>query len=188
VTLQKDEQILQTEKEPFEITSVASLPRPWVFTRTLAPLSHPGFSFALGKQYFNQGKLDRALVLLDKAFRAQPKSQEYALALAQVYLALKEYEKAKDVLLPFQDSPQAQYEVLFSLGQAHQALGEFDNAVAVFNRAISHHGLNANLLNSLGESYYRLGDIKAALAAWTKSLEISPDQREIKDKVESLKK
>jgi GWxTD domain-containing protein len=188
VTLQKDEQVLQTDKEPFEITSIASLPRPWVFSRTLFPLSHPGFSFALGKQYFNQGKLDRALVLLEKAHRAQPNSQEYALALAQVYLALKEYEKAKDALLPFQDSPQAQYEVLFSLGQAHQALGEFDHAVLVFNRAISHHGLNANLLNSLGESYYRLGDIKAALTAWTKSLEISPEQKELKAKVESLKK
>jgi GWxTD domain-containing protein len=188
VTLQKDEQVLQTDKEPFEITSVASFPRPWVFSRTLAPLSHPGFPFALGMQYFNQGKLDRALVLLDKAYRAQPDSQEYALALAQVCLTLKEYKKAKDALLPFQDSPQAQYEVLFSLGQAHQALGEFDQAVSVFNRAISHHGLNANLLNSLGESYYRLGDIKAALTAWTKSLEISPEQQELKAKVESLKK
>jgi tetratricopeptide (TPR) repeat protein len=58
----------------------------------------------------------------------------------------------------------------------------------VFNKAITRFGTNTNLLNSLGESYYGRGALKEALAAWTKSLEINPDQKEIKDKVESLRK
>jgi tetratricopeptide (TPR) repeat protein len=188
VKLQKDEQVLQREREPFEITSASSLPRPWVLSRTLSPVSHPGYSFAIGRQYFNQGKFDQALLHLEKAYRTHPDSQEYALGLAQAYLVLKEYEKVKTVLLPFEDSPKASYDVLFSLGQVHLALGEFDRAVSVINKAISHHGVNTNLLNSLGESYYKLGDLKAALTAWSKSLEINPDQKEIRDKVDALKK
>jgi len=188
VTLQNDGQVLHAEREPFEITSVSSFPRPWVFSRTLYPVSHPGYSFAIGKQYFSQGKYDQALIHLGKAYHSQTNSQEYALALAQVFLILKEYEKAKGALLPFQNSPNASYDVYFYLGRVHQALGEFADAVSVFTKAISHYGINTNLLNSLGESYDRLGDLKQALAAWTKSLEINPDQKEIKDKVESLNK
>jgi len=188
VTLRSDRQALSTEREHFEITSVSSLPRPWVFSRTLFSVSHPAYSFAVGQQYFNQGQFDQALIRLERAYDTQPNSQEYALALARVYLILKEYEKAKKVLSPFQDSPEASYDVQFSLGRAHQGLGEFDQAISVFNKAITRFGTNTNLLNSLGESYYGRGALKEALAAWTKSLEINPDQKEIKDKVESLRK
>jgi len=188
VTLLEDGQVLQTEKEPFEITSVSSLPRPWVFSRTFFPVTHPGYSFALGKQYFNQGKFRQALEYLEKAQQAQPAVQDYALALAQVCFVVKDYGRAKNVLFPFRDSSKPDYDVLLTLSRVHQALGEFDQAIAVINQAILHYGINTNLLNSLGESYYRLSDLKQALAAWTKSLEIDPDQQEIKDKVESLKK
>lgn len=188
VTLRSDRQALSTEREHFEITSVSSLPRPWVFSRTLFSVSHPAYSFAVGQQYFNQGQFDQALIRLERAYDTQPNSQEYALALARVYLILKEYEKAKKVLSLFQDSPEASYDVQFSLGRAHQGLGEFDQAISVFNKAITRFGTNTNLLNSLGESYYGRGALKEALAAWTKSLEINPDQKEIKDKVESLRK
>jgi tetratricopeptide (TPR) repeat protein len=188
ISLQQGGQVLQTEKEPFEITSVSSLPRPWVYSRTLSPVSHPGYSFVLGKQYLNQGKFDLALIHLEKAFKAQPNSQECALVLAQAYLAFKEYDKAKSALLPFQDSPTAPYDVLFTLGQVHQALGEYEQSVSVLEKAMAHHGVNTNLLNVLGESHYRRGNIQQALAAWEKSLELNPEQKDIKEKVESLKK
>ncbi|TET70087.1 MAG: tetratricopeptide repeat protein [Candidatus Aminicenantes bacterium] len=44
------------------------------------------------------------------------------------------------------------------------------------------------LLNSLGECYYRLGSEDEALAAWEKSLEINPNQPEIKKKIKAIKK
>jgi GWxTD domain-containing protein len=188
VTLQNGGQVLQTEKEPFEITSISDLPRPWVFSRTFTPVSHPGYSFALGQQYFNQGKSGRALEYLEEAQRAQPNVQSYALVLAQVYLVLKDYEKARVVLFPFQDSSRPDYDVLVTLSRTYQALGEFDQALAVMNKAILHYGVNTNLLNSLGDSYAGLGDFKQALEAWTKSLEMDPEQKEIRDRVESLKK
>jgi GWxTD domain-containing protein len=188
VTLEEDGRVLETQREPFEITPVVSLPRPWVFSQTYSPPSHPGYSFALGKQFMNQGGFDQALGCLKKAYQAQPNSQDYALALAQVYSVLKDHLAAKDVLMPFLESSNPRYEVLFFLGQALQNLGASDQAVAVFNRAISHFGINANVLNALGESYYQLGDIKRALAAWTKSLEIDPGQKALRDRAESLKK
>lgn len=188
VSLLDGEQTLHSEREYFEITPVLSFPRPWVFSNTLKPSSHPSHSFVLGRQYFNQGKTKKALFHLERAFHSQPNSQEYAEMLARLYLRIEEYEKAKTILLPFQESSKVRYEVYFFLGQAHQALGEFDYAISVYNKAITHYGININILNSIGDCYHRLGNINEALAAWDKSLELNPNQPEIEKQINSTKK
>lgn len=73
------------------------------------------------------------------------------------------------------------------MGKAYQKSGEFDKAIATFDRAISHYGTNTMLLNTVGECYFQKGDAKAALAVWEKSLEINPDQPQIRKNVETLK-
>lgn len=188
VSLLDGEQTLHSEREPFEITPVSSFPRPWLFSKTLEPSSHPSHSFVLGRQYFNQGKTKKALFHLERAFHSQPNFEEYAVVLARLYLRIEEYEKAKTILLPFQESSKVRYEVYFFLGQAHRALGEFDYAISVFNRAITHYGINILILNSIGDCYHRLGNITEALAAWDKSLELFPTQPEIEKKINSIKK
>jgi len=53
---------------------------------------------------------------------------------------------------------------------------------------ISLYGLNTKVLNMIGESYFRISNSEGALKAWEKSLEINPDQPQIIDKVNALKK
>ena len=125
---------------------------------------------------------------LEESFQRKPDSVHYALNLARVCMAMTEYKKVVSILLPFLNQPKAPaYEVFYITGQAHQNLGELNKAIEAFNKAISHHGLNINLLNVLGECYFQLGDVSEALAAWEKSLEINPEQPQIKKNVEALK-
>lgn len=179
---------LLKEWEEFDITSVSKIPRPWVYYKKLLPSDDPVYSFILGKQLFNKGETEKAKALFKTAYHKKPNSQQYALGLAQAYFALKEYEKAKQVLRPFAGSPEAPYQIYFILGKSHQALGEFSQAVTVYDQAVSHFGINFKLLNSLGECYYRLDSVDEALAAWEKSLEINPNQLEIKKKIEEIKR
>jgi predicted negative regulator of RcsB-dependent stress response len=44
-----------------------------------------------------------------------------------------------------------------------------------------------NILNIIGECYFQLGNTSAALTVWEKSLEINPDQPEIRKNVGALK-
>ena len=67
-------------------------------------------------------------------------------------------------------------------------MGELGRAVELLDKAVVHYGVNAVLLNSIGECYEGLGKTKEALAAFEKSLELSPDQPEVRKKVEELKK
>jgi len=187
VSLVDGEQTLHSEREHFEITPVAGFPRPWVFSKSLSPPSHHSYLYVRGLQYLNQGKIEKALENLEKAFHSQPNQESYAILLARAYLQAEEFAKARSILLPFSGSEKASYEVYSYLGQAHQTLGEIDQAIDVFNKALSRFGLNIGILNSLGECYFRSNNTEEAAAAWNKSLEINPQQPEIKIKVDSLK-
>ncbi|MFQ6109691.1 MAG: tetratricopeptide repeat protein, partial [Candidatus Aminicenantales bacterium] len=188
ISLIGNHQELLSREEEFEITSAAAIPRPWVYSRTSLPSSHPVFSFIIGGQLFNKGEIEKAIKFLEAAYKRQPDSLEYALGRARVYSVLNKPNQTKRLLLPFARSDKIPYELYYLLGKSHQSLGEFQQAIAVYNQAISHYGLNTNLLNSLGDCYYRLGSHEEALAAWDKSLEINADQPEILKKIKAIKK
>ena len=187
VSLVDGETTLHSEREHFEITPVAGFPRPWIFSKSLPPPSHHSYLYVRGLQYLNQGKIEKALTNLEKAFHSQPNQEIYAVLLARAYLQTEKFAKAISTLIPFSEIENVRYEVYSYLGQAHQALGEFDQSIVVYNEALSRFGLNIGILNSLGECYFRLNNVEEAIAAWNKSLEINPQQPEIKKKLESLK-
>jgi len=186
--LNASQQEVLSEFEEFDLSPMASLPRPWIYTKVMPHTGDPIYSYILGSQWFNRGKLDKAKKYFEDAYRKNPQSVDYALNLAKVYSLLKNFRKVKEILLPLKNNEKANFELYYLLGKANQMLGEFNEAISIYDEAISHFGLNIHLLNSLGECYYKLEEIEEALEAWKKSLEINPNQKEIKDKVESIEK
>jgi cytochrome c-type biogenesis protein CcmH/NrfG len=53
---------------------------------------------------------------------------------------------------------------------------------------VASFGVNAALMKALGEGYEAGGKPKEALAAYEKSLQLSPDQPEVRARIEALKK
>ncbi len=188
VVLLDGEQELASSFDDFDITPVTSLPRPWVYNKKFLPASDPAYDYILGKQYFSRGDFQNARQRFEKAFQKKPDSIEFALALSQVYSIENKFSQVKETLLPFVKRPEVPYQVYFLLGKSFQALGEYSQAIYYYDEAISHFGINFYLLNLLGECYFKIGSIEEALAAWKKSLEINPDQPEIKKLIESIKK
>jgi len=174
--------------EEFDVTFRDAVPRPWFYSKVMPDLSDPAYGRIIGGQLYNAGRPEEAKVHLEKAFQADPASADTALALGQTYAALKDYDKAVSVLSSFLNPVQApKYEIFVLAGQARQMRGDFSGAVEVFDRAVSHFGVNAVLLNAIGECHFQLGKPKEALAAWEKSLQLDPNQPEIKKKTAALK-
>ena len=188
VRLKNGEDVVALAKERFEITPASAIPRPWVYSKTFPPLSHPGYSYDLGRQYFNNGKTKRARLQFESAFQKMPDSLPITLSLARVYNLEKEYHKIKQILLPFSNLSQPNYDVSLLLCKAHQNLGEFSQAISFYDKAVSSFGVNQDLLNSIGECYFRLKELEEAIAAWERSLELNPNQPEIENKINSIKK
>ena len=147
----------------------------------------PESFYILGKQRYNKKDYEGAFGLLEKAYKAAPQNSKFSTSFAQLNYQLKRYEDAIQILQPFGDRINENYDLILLLGQSHQALSQFDQAIACYNDAVDSFGVNTTLLNGLGECYLRLGQREEALVAFQKSLEIDPNQDEIKEKIRQLK-
>ncbi|MEW6455566.1 MAG: GWxTD domain-containing protein [Acidobacteriota bacterium] len=184
--LDKEKKEVLFEQSDFFITPVGYLPRPWVLSFPLPSSDDPLFSNILGNQLFNKKDFQGARRHLEKAYQKDPTFVKYALDYCRLLLATKEYQRVKEIALPFLKN-QEKYEFLSLLGRSCQALGELEEAISYYKEYLSHFGTNIPILNSIGECYYKLGRKEEALVAWEKSLEINPKQEDIKKIVESLK-
>jgi GWxTD domain-containing protein len=175
--------------DEFDVTPVASIRRPWFYSQVLPPSSDPIYDYLVGTQLYNSGRLDEAILRLERASRSRPDSLDFALNLARAYMGRRMPEKVAPILQSFlsPDGP-INYDVYFIQGKAWQELGEWDRAIEMFDGAISHYGINTSLLNAAGECHFEKGDAKAALAAWGRSLELDPNQEVIRKRVDVLKK
>jgi len=177
-----------TTKEEFDVTYLESLPRPWVLSRVLPSPDNPYYGYILGTQLYNLGRLNEARTILENALAKSPQSEDLTMSLAEVYIGLGEHKKAAAILEPFvkQEKP-VRYDTYFTAGQALFQIGQFEEAINVLDRAVTHYGTNVNLLNLIGDCYLRLGKKEEALAIWQKSIEINPDQPDLKKKIQSIK-
>ncbi len=173
--------------ENFEVTFASDFPRPLVVSKIM-PFSHiEEYDYNMGIQYLNTGNHGKAEVLLEKAYQKNPSQLNYALGYAQVLFINQDYRQIKEVLTPFLNSPDESDGVLYFLGKATHSLGGYSEALAIYEKYLSRFGLNLEILNLRGTCHYQLGDKKEALKVWERSLEINPNQTDIKKLVESLK-
>jgi GWxTD domain-containing protein len=174
--------------DEFDVSHQPDLPRPWFYSRLMPEAADPVFDQIVGTQLLNSGRTRDARSILEKAFQRKPDSEDTALALAQACMALGDTARIPIILTPFLAAAKSpKYEIYALAGQAYGTLGEYAKAVAVLDEAVSRFGVNAVLLNEIGENDIRLGRTKEALAALEKSLEINPQQPEIRAKVGVLK-
>ena len=182
----KNKEEILFEQRHFYISPLAYLPRPWVLSIPMSSPTDPSYLNILGNQFLNKKDIQQAKSLLEKAYQSNPNSIKFALDFSRALLVAKEYQRLKQIALPFLKN-QKKYEFLGILGQSSQALGEFEEAISYYKDYLSHYGTNLHVLNSIGECYYKLGNHEEALIAWEKSLEINPKQEKLKKIVDSLK-
>lgn len=182
----EDENEILFKESRFSISPVASFPRPWINSIVHTSSDDPGYFYVLGSQLFNKKEYERARILLERAYRRNPTSLRFALGFSNVLFILKKYKPIIEIFTPFLMKNNS--EVLEPLARSHHASGEFDKAISYYKEYISHYGVNYFILSLLGDCYYQKGNKKEALKALEKSLELNPNQEEIKKLVNSIKK
>lgn len=174
------------EEDDFYITHATSIPRPWLLSLPVSSPEDPTYLNILGNQYLNKKDFAKAKRLLEEAYRKNIQSTKFALDFCRSLFTLKEYQKVKEVALPFLDRPE-KHEFYAILGQSYQKLGELADAISHYKKYLAYYGTSIQTLNSVGECYYQLGNKEEALTAWEKSLELNPKQEKLRKLVESLK-
>ena len=185
--LDKEQNPLVEKEEFFYISHAISVPRPWVLSQISPGGADPAYANILGSQYVNKQDPGRALPLLERAHRGRPANLRFALDYSRALSLLDRHQEAKDALLPYIAANPANGELFGVLGGLEQKIGNFEPAIAHYKESLKHQGANLSILNAVGECYYRLGNTAEALVAWEKSLEIDPNQEEIRKRVRSIK-
>jgi GWxTD domain-containing protein len=185
--LDKDRKEILSEREEFFILS-NPFPRAWIYSKKIPSSSGAVYSYLLGVQLLNRGETEKAREKLEEAYLGDKDSPDFVLAYSQALLISKEYEKIKEVLIPFLERPIENYSLYIILGRACQELEEYEQAISHYQKFISHEGASFQILNSIGHCFHELGNSEEALRAWEKSLELKPNQPEIKEKIEKIKK
>jgi GWxTD domain-containing protein len=188
VSLLIEEKEVSQAEEEFDLSHQAAIPRPWVHARVLPPASDPVYDFIIGSQLVNLGRLEAAESHLRRAHLSRPDSPDFSMSLAQLYSRKGEFSSVIDLLAPFMNPERPpRYEMMFLLATAYQKEGQAERALQVIDQAITHYGVNINILNLAGECHLQLGQRVEALQAFQKSLELVPDQPEVRRLVELLK-
>jgi GWxTD domain-containing protein len=175
-----------SSKAPFYISLNASLPRSWIMYPPMPPASDPSYIDIRGMQYFQAGEAAKARPLLEEAFRRAPGSVPFALDLCRVLFELKDYDGVRNVATPFYRDKK-NYEFAQYLGESSQALSRYGEAIGFYKDYLTYFGTNLNVLNSIGDCYAQTGDLASAITVWTKSLELNPNQAEMKKKLAAIK-
>jgi tetratricopeptide (TPR) repeat protein len=175
--------------EEFDLTFAPSLGRPWYSSRVLPEPDDPIYSQIAGIQLLNLGRYPEARASLEGVLLKKPDSPEAAFTLARVYLALSEPRSAVRVLAPLLARPgRVPFEVYMLSGEAFMKSGDFAEALKVLDQAVSQYGVNASVLNAIGQSFLGLSKFEEALASFERSLQLSPDQPEVRKQIDQLKK
>lgn len=178
----------QSQEAHFEVSLAPSLPRPRILAKVLQPENRADWDYVLGLQAINQGELEEGRVFMEKAYARNPKQAAFVLGYAQSLFFLKDYGRARDVLLPLLKEEDAPPDAYALLGRTMHALGQYGEAIGYYREYLTRAGTNLEIMNLIGTCQYQMGDKAAALATWRRSLAINPKQEQIQKLVDSLLK
>jgi tetratricopeptide (TPR) repeat protein len=170
----------------FYITPMLSLSRPFVVSLPHPASTDPASLHILGSEYLAADDAAKARPLLEEAYRKQPNEVVFALDYARLLLRAKDHAGVLSVAAPFLGDDR-KWDFLQIAAQAHQASGELEPAILRYKEYLAHFGTNIEVLNAIGECYLNLGNAPEALVAWERSLQINPNQPELKERVKALK-
>jgi tetratricopeptide (TPR) repeat protein len=177
--------VVLSSNASFYVSLNTSLPRSWIMYAPLPPANDPSYVNIRGMQYFRAGNMARARPLLEEACRRSPDSAPFALDLCQVLFELKDHDAVRSLATPFYRDKK-NYEFAQYLGESSQALGRYGEAIGFYKDYLTYFGTNLIVLNAIGECYVQTGDLAGAITVWRKSLELSPNQAELKQKLAAI--
>lgn len=180
-------QLLAVDKI-FSVSPFGRIPRPQIFSKITSLAQGALVPYITGMQHLNRGAVTDAVELLETAYHRNPGVIDFALGLSRAYLLSRQYDKVEPILAPFLETEKPDEDVIYRLAEAQKSLGQYEEAAKRYKQILSGFGASLDVLNSLGFCYYRLGDLTEARTAWIKSLEINPNQPEIRELLDSLGK
>lgn len=128
----------------------------------------------LSRLYFQTGKFDDALKLLQRGIRIHDRHPLLHCMLGNIYRARGELPRAIKFYQQSLERDRDLIEALIGLGMAYRDSGQPERAVEVYQQALNIDPGIAETHNNLGNVYKLMGRLNDAISAYQKAVEINP--------------
>ena len=174
---------IATSKERFAISMAAALPKPWRYDKLYPPMAHPYYAMVRAYEYLGLGDHVRAVSMVEPLYDAANPNAAVALVLARAYFEMKNDDRVVSVLQPARKLENAEANLL--LGKSLYRLRRYADALPALEAAMSSIGQTVELLNLVGTACLQHGETERGLPYLVRSLEINPNQPEIRKAVDA---
>lgn len=138
---------------------------------------------ARGRMWEKSGDREKALQSYLAAVASETGCSECRLTLAGLLIELRREEEALRVLEPVAIAEPTNPRMLYATARAYFGSEQYSKAVKYLERLQYQEGDSTSLLNFLGEALWRNGEVERAVAVWRRSLELDPNQPDIREKL-----
>ena len=180
---EKGQRIL-TVKENFVLLTQAAPVLPWVYAKGNPAFPNSQDLASLSTEYFVTRRYDKALVLAEQALKLRD-DPAIRLLLGKALYALGRYQDSLDVLKPAEDAGQSG-EAAKVMAADYAALKDWASALSYLEKLLA-EATEVSVLNLAGECHLNLGRPDRALPLLQKSLQLDPNQPEVKTLLEKAR-
>lgn len=145
-----------------------------------------GIYYALAEVYFKLGKTDEAQTEINKALKINPGDQNYLEALANIYIAKKEFQSAIDVYEKIIKQDSNYTYGLYSLARLYQELKMPAKAIVIYEKITNKIGYDFDVLNKMYDIYIGYKDYPKAIETLESLQKLDPYNITIKSILASL--
>jgi GWxTD domain-containing protein len=144
--------------------------------------------FRKAHHYLVAERYDEAIRLFRISLDYEPFFQDARRGKARAEILGGNPEEGEKTALEVVARDGADVDGLALLGLARFRLGKYGEAVEAYRKAIESAGEDVGLLNALGETEFAMGNREAAVATLTRSLELAPDQPQVIEFLQEVKR
>jgi GWxTD domain-containing protein len=174
-----------TARENFVVLSQAAPVLPWVYAKGNPDYPNSQDLVSLGTEYFLSRRYEKALEMAEAALKLRD-DPATRLLLGQTLFALGRYRDSVDILKPAQDAGPSR-EAAKVLAASYAALKDWASALGYVEELLA-EATEVSVLNLAGECQLNLGRPDLALPYLQKSLQLDPNQPEVKALLEKARK
>ncbi|MFH0991529.1 MAG: tetratricopeptide repeat protein [bacterium] len=137
----------------------------------------------LSQAYNILGKHDSAMVTAQKAIDIDDESEESHLALANAYLALKDFKGAHQSLISGLKIKKGSFLLRLKLASVLMLMDSVDRAVVVYTQAKDMNPNSSEVFQGLGDAYQKMGVLAYAIPQYEKAFEFDPKNELLAEKL-----
>jgi cytochrome c-type biogenesis protein CcmH/NrfG len=151
--------------------------------------TRPAVKFLLrAHQYVLAGDYQNAITRFQAALDYEPTLQAARLGKARAQIFAGDPVSGEQTARQALERDPEDFDAVTMVGLALFRQGRYDEAVASYRRAMILGGESVAILNALGEAEFHAGNVEAAQKALLRSLELDPDQEEVRGFLDQISK